>query len=43
MDIWIGLENFDIPVELQAFDLQGLYNPRYQPDALYIKIVKVAL
>jgi hypothetical protein len=38
LDIWVGYGQLDIPQDEQAyFDEIGLYNNRYQPDALYIQ------
>ena len=38
LDIWMGFGQLDIPPEEQDnFDNVGLYNPRYQPDALYLQ------
>ena len=38
LDAWVGYGQLDIPEEAQGdFDNLGLYNPRFQPDALYIQ------
>jgi len=38
LDIWVGFGQLNIPAEEQgSFDDIGLYNPRHQPDALYLQ------
>ena len=38
LDIWVGFGQLNIPVEeQQSFDSVGLYNPRHQPDAMYLQ------
>ncbi|MEC7984583.1 MAG: CRTAC1 family protein [Myxococcota bacterium] len=38
LDAWIGFGQLNIPTQQQdSFDNVGLYNPRYQPDALYLQ------
>lgn len=38
LDIWVGYGQLDLEAEEQeVFDEMGLFNPRYQPDALYIQ------
>ena len=38
LDVWIGFGQLNVPLEEQgSFDTVGLYNPRYQPDALYLQ------
>ena len=38
LDIWVGYGQLDLEAEEQeVFDEMGLYNPRHQPDALFIQ------
>jgi hypothetical protein len=38
LDIWIPYGQLDIPSDVQGdFDEAGLYNPRHQPDALFLQ------